>query len=495
MARLIAKFGYMKPNKRNRSGFVEYIAKRDGVIKNLQSFAHKSITNNQSQLIEKLLVKFPKMRESAFYLKHQESQTIGSASELITHIEESSLQELSNMHEYVQYIAQRPRVVKEETHGLFSIHDEYLILEHVKLEVQNHPSNIWTAILSVKREDAIRLGYDNLNLWKSLIRSKQNEVAKHLKIDPDNFKWYAAFHDEAHHPHVHMVMYAKDGQQGYLNQTSMNGIRSAFAREIFKDDLLHIYQKQTQARDDLKLASKEYIQEQIQNINQQFNINPKVEKQLITLSQSLQTLAGKHQYGYLPKPLKKQVDDIVDELSSVPQVQELFDLWYQQRQEVLNMYSSKHEEIRHLSDLNEFKTIKNTIIKLAKEINTNRIHQNTNVSIPIASLEKDNQLTSPQFEVESEVLEDFTNPQILESISSTHNSTRIQNAFDEKSLNVNDHPIVLNQSLKLLYHVSKLFESSMIQRAHKYQVDHKLILKIRKQKIALGQHENDTHKN
>lgn len=495
MARLIAKFGYMKPNKSNRSGFVEYIAKRDGVIKNLQSFTHKPTTEKQANLINKLIKEFPDIKSHELYQKYISCKTIGYASELITHIEESSLQELSNMHEYVQYIAQRPRVVKEGTHGLFSIHDEPLVLEHVKKEIQNHPSNIWTAILSVKREDAIRLGYDNLNLWKSLIRSKQNEVAKQLKIDPDNFKWYAAFHDEAHHPHVHMIMYAKDGKQGYLNQTSMNGIRSAFAKEIFKDDLLHIYQKQTQARDDLKLASKEYLQEQIQNINQQFNINLNIEKQLITLSQSLQNLSGKHQYSYLPKPLKKQVDDIVDELSSVPQVQGLFDLWYQQRQEVLNTYTSKREEIRHLSDLNEFKSIKNTIITLAKEININSIHQNTTDSIPTVLLDKNNQLINPMFEVESEVLEDFTNPQILESISSTHNSARIQNAFDEKSLNVNDHPIVLNQSLKLLYHVSKLFESSMIQRAHKYQVDHKLILKIRKQKIALGQHENDTHKN
>ena len=495
MARLIVKFGYMKPNKKNRSGFVEYIATRDGVIKNIQVFTHKPTTKKQSDLIDKLIKKFPDIKSYNLYQEYISRKTIGSASELITHIEESSLQELSSMHEYVQYIAQRPRVVKEGTHGLFSIHDEPLILEHVKLEIQNHPSNIWTAILSVKREDAIRLGYDNLNLWKSLIRSKQNEVAKQLKIDPNNFKWFAAFHDEAHHPHVHIIMYAKDGKQGYLNQTSMHGIRSAFAKEIFKDDLLHIYQEQTQARDDLKLASKKYIQEQIQNINQQFNINPKIEKQLIILSQSLQTLPGKHQYGYLPKPLKKQVDDIVDELSSVPQVQELFNLWYQQRQEVLNTYTTKREEIRHLSDLNEFKSIKNTIIKLAKEINTNRIHQNAKDSTPIATSNKNDQLINPMHEVKLEVPEESPLPPIVGSRSLTHSSAKIQNDSDEKALNVIDHPIVLNQSIKLLYHVSNLFESSMIKRAHNYQVDHKIILKIRKQKIALGQHENDTHKN
>ena len=172
MAKLIAKFGYMKPNKRNRSGFVVYIAKRDGVIKNIYSFAHKPVTKKQVQLIEKLITKFPKMTESEFQLNHQEFQTIGSAFELITHIEESSLGELSNVHEYVQYIAQRPRVVKEGTHGLFSIQDEPLILEHVKTEVQNHSSNIWTAIISLKRENASRLGYVDLKHWKSLCHTR-----------------------------------------------------------------------------------------------------------------------------------------------------------------------------------------------------------------------------------------------------------------------------------------------------------------------------------
>lgn len=493
MARLIVKFGYMKPNKRNRSGFIEYIAKRDGVIKNLQSCAHKPSTTKQSDLIDKLIKKFPDIKSHDLYQEYLSRKTIGSASELITHIEESSLQKLSNMQEYVQYIAQRPRVVKEGTHGLFSIHDEPLILEHVKSEIQNHPSKIWTAIISIKREDAIRLGYDNLNLWKSLIRSKQNEVAKQLKIDPDNFKWYAAFHNEAHHPHVHMIMYAKDGKQGYLNHPSMDGIRSAFAKEMFKDDLLHIYKKQTLARDDLKLASKEYIQEQIHNINQQYEVNPKLEEQLITLSQSLQTLTGKHQYGYLSKPFKKQVDDIVDELSSVPQVQKLFDLWYQQRQEVLYTYTNKKEEIRHLSDLNEFKSIKNTVIQLAKEIKIttqNQISKDSTIQIY-----NDEKLPSEsQLDVDIDFFnsnKDFDDPEQPKHLKINTLETQQTNEIDHHQ---NDHSIALNQSIKLLYHVSRLFESSMLKRVHNYQIDHKLVLKIRKQKIALGQHENDSHK-
>lgn len=486
MARLIAKFGYMKPNKRNRSGFVEYIAKREGVIKNIHTFTHKPMTKKQAQLIEKLISKFPKTIVSEIYIKHQSTQTIGSAFELITHIEESSLEELSNIHEYVQYIAQRPRVVKEGTHGLFSIHDNPLILENVKTEVQNHPSNIWTAIISLKREDASRLGYDDLEHWKSLVRLKQNDLAKHLKIDPDNFKWYSAFHDESHHPHIHLVMYAKNGKQGYLNQTSMNAIRSSFAREIFKDDLLHIYQKQTQARDDLKLATKEYIRGQIQSINQNFQSNPRIEDKLKFLSIELGSINGKHQYGYLPKPIKKVVDEIVNEISAEPSIQKLFDLWYQQRQEVLNTYSSKKEEIRNLSDLSEFKPIKNMVIQLAKEINLT--HKSpVEVIKPPATDPIDRPSQAPPQDYNAE--ESGT---VLIKHSELEISVQNVEFYSQKD---KETMFPVSSSIKLLYQVSNLFESSMIQRAHKYQVDHKLILKIRKQKIALGQHENDTHKN
>ena len=476
----------MKPNKRNRSGFVEYIANRDGVIKNIHTFDHKPVTKKQVQLIEKLIAKFPKMIKSEHYLKHQETQTIGSASELITHIEESSLEELSNIHEYVQYIAQRPRVVKEGTHGLFSIHDDPLILEHVKTEIQNHPSNIWTAIISLKREDAARLGYDDLKQWKSLVRSKQNELAKHLKIDPNNFKWYSAFHDESNHPHIHLVMYAKDGKQGYLNQTSMDAIRSSFAREIFKDDLLHIYQKQTQARDDLKLASKKYIQEQIQSINQNFQSNTRIEDKFALLSKELETIKGKHQYGYLPKPIKQIVDEIVNEVSAEPSIQKLFDLWYQQRQEVLNTYSSKKEEIRNLSDLNEFKPIKNMVIQLAKEIDTTQ-KPLLEVIKPSVTIQIDNNVQAPPQDYNAE-------ESVIETIRHTKQDA-VNKDVDPYRQEDREIMVPVSSSIKILYQVSRLFESSMIQHAHKYQVDHKLILKIRKQKIALGQHENDTHKN
>ena len=490
MTKLIVKFGYMKPNRNNRSGFVDYIAKRDGVIKNIHSFGDKPATDKQNNLITNLLKKYPNIQSHELYKEYLNKKSIVSASEFISYVEETMIEELSHVDEYIQYIAERPRDVKEGHHGLFSISDEPLVLEHVKEVIKDHPGNIWTAIISLKRDDATRLGYDNLNLWKSLIRSKQNDVARYLKIDTNNFEWYGAFHDESHHPHVHLVMFAKDGKQGYLNQKSMDQIHSVFAREMFKDEHLHIYKKQTQYRDQLKFVSKELIQEHIDSLNQNIESHPKINSLLLQFHNKLKPVNGKHSYGYLQKPLKRLVDEIVDELSNTPHVQNLLDLWYEQRNEILSTYTNKHEQIRHLSDLVEFKSVKNTVIKLAKEIKTTEQIPKTTIDTPI-----------PLKEVKEEDQRNFE-----ESISLIPPETEDDREIEINSIKVTQFDIqdisptqsnsaMSSQSVRLLYHISNLFKSSMMKRTHSYQVDHKLILKIRKQKIALGQHENDSHKN
>ncbi|QIK86635.1 hypothetical protein G7061_08435 [Erysipelothrix sp. HDW6B] len=489
MTKLIIKFGYMKPNKKNRTGFIEYIAKRDGVIKNIHSFGHKPSTSKQKNLITNLLKKYPNMQSHELYQEYLTKKSIASTSEFISYVEETMIEELSHIDEYVQYIAERPRVVKEGHHGLFSISDEPLVLEHVKEVVKEHPGNIWTAIISLKRNDAKRLGYDSLNLWKSLVRSKQNDVARYLKIDTENFEWYGAFHDESHHPHVHLVMFAKDGKQGYLNQKSMDQIRFVFAREMFKDEHLHIYKKQTQHRDQLKLVSKELIQEHITSLNQNIESDPKIDSLLLQLHRELKSMKGKQSYGYLQKPLKRLVDAIVDELSKNLHVQKLLDLWYEQRNEILSTYTNKQEQIHHLSDLDEFKSIKNTIIKLAKEIQTTEQIPKIIIDTPI-----------PVKEMKEEDQRNFEESVLLippesEDVREIETYSRKGTQSDIQYVSPNrNNSMMTSDSIRLLYQISNLFESSMMKRVHNYQVDHRLILKIRKQKITLGQHENDTHK-
>lgn len=483
----------MKPNQSKRSGFIEYIAKREGVLKDIQSFASKPQTSKQKHLIKRLLKEYPQIKNSETYQTYLQNKTIGSASELITTLEENHFTDLNNIEEYVSYIAQRPRVAKEGSHGLFSDTQEPIILEQVKTKIQNHPGNIWTAIVSLTREDARRLGYESLDPWKTLVRSNRNELAKHLKIDASNFEWYGAFHNESHHPHIHLVMFAKDGKQGYINEKSLDGLRSTFARDIFHNEHLHIYKQQTEYRNLLKTTSKDFIHERIHRINQTFKANDIIDQKLLELSNHLQTLGGKHTYGYLPKPLKQLVDDITDELSNDPSIQNLFDLWYQQRQEILSTYTDKKEEIRHLSDLNEFKPIKNSIIKLADEI---RITSNQTNAESIIEETLSESVIESSYNSESKPVSDFKFDNILDTINLENKAQQLDNSSPatstEKDTNSSKTTSLLPASMRLMLHVSRLFENSMQTRIHNYQVDHKLLLKIKKQKIALGMNEDDT---
>lgn len=491
MAKLIVKFGYMKPNKKKRENFIEYIAKREGVIKNLNKVGNNPPTLKQRNLIKKLVKRYPEIKDDELFEAFNTNQSIATATELITHYEEKILQESSSRDEYVQYIAERPRVVKEGTHGLFSSHDEPLVLQHVKETIKQHKGIIWTAIISLKREDAYRLGYDNLELWKTLIINKQNELSTSLKIDSQNFQWYGAFHDEAHHPHVHLVMLSKDEKQGYLSKQSMTKIRSSFSREIFKDDLLHTYKKQTQYRDQLKLISEEAIQERIQAINLSIEDDSKINDLLINLNHQLRLLPGKHTYGYLSKSLKAIVDTIVDELSKTEPVQELFDLWYEQRNEVLSTYTNKKEQIRHLSDINDFKPIKNIIIKEAKSITT--LLTNSEIQVEVDS--------PTQSEVSVDDLEVVNQDPVVIPTGEFAQKSRInltpivESKVASKHSTFNQHSSLSTHSVRLLFQISKLFETSMVNKAQNYSTDQKILLKIRKQKIALGQHKDDSHKN
>ena len=75
-------------------------------------------------------------------------------------------------------------------------------------ELDRYTGNVWTHILSLKREDAARLGYDNARAWMNLLRANRNDIAAAMNIPPNHFRWYAAYHDEGEHPHVHMMAWS-----------------------------------------------------------------------------------------------------------------------------------------------------------------------------------------------------------------------------------------------------------------------------------------------
>ena len=244
---------------------------------------------------------------------------------------------------------------KQGSHGLFSYAGEPISLNKVAQEVDTHRGNIWTAIYSLRREDAQRLGFDTAARWRDLLRSQAIILAEGLKIPPTHLKWYAAFHNEGHHPHVHLIAYSTKPGEGFLTKQGMDIIRSSLAQEIFRQDLISVYQQETAHRDELRRASREKVAGLVEQISGGACENPKLESLLRELAGQLSNVKGKKVYGYLRPELKALVNQIVDELAKDERIAQLYDLWYQDKQAARNVYDERPLQRVPLSENPDFK--------------------------------------------------------------------------------------------------------------------------------------------
>ena len=263
---------------------------------------------------------------------------------------------------YLEYMAERPR-----SHGLFSA-DGLADLEKTMEEINNHTGPVWTFVYSLKREDAHRLGYENSESWRKLLLAHQIELAQAMKIPPFNFRWCAAFHDEKHHPHIHMMVWSADPKQGYLTQKGIENMRSQLSNEIFRDELLSLYQQKDQTYKEVRDAAMEAMGRLIREMETGLCHSPVIAEQMEMLAGMLVDTKGKKVYGYLKKPVKAQVDAIVDELSKVPEVAECYEQWNRLRDELERYYKDTSRERKSLSQQQEFKAIKNMVIREAERL-------------------------------------------------------------------------------------------------------------------------------
>lgn len=369
MARLILKANYHKPNgKKKVGGYAKYIATREGVDKVDESFKLAPSSVKQQKLIEKILRDFPDTKDSHEYEDYMRESTLGNASELISQAIEDNAVQMEGSKTYADYIATRPRAEKFGTHGLFTDNGVEVKLDEVSRQLNEHGGNVWTLILSLSREDAERLGFDTGTRWRDMLRGHTESLARNLKIPMENLKWYAAFHNEGHHPHVHIIAYSENETEGYLTPQGIDNLRSEFARDIFSQDLISVYQKQTEHRDELRAVSRERIAEIVRRINEGGYDNPIVEDKLVLLAKRLSRTKGKKQYGYLKADVKAIVCSIVDELAKDERLTELYDLWYEQKEETIKTYQSAMPDRVPLSQNEEFKPIRNAVIAEAMNI-------------------------------------------------------------------------------------------------------------------------------
>lgn len=368
MARLVTKFKYLKPNRKQKAGgYAKYIATREGAEKIDESFRYSFVSGKQCKLIEKILKDFPDTKEMHEYKDYLANPNAGNASDFISRAIEDNAHIAMERKTYADYIATRPRAERFGSHGLFTDDGVEVKLDEVSAELNRHNGNVWTVILSLRREDSERLGFAEGKRWRDMLRSETQELSKDFKIPMENLKWYAAFHNESHHPHVHMIVYSKLENEGYLTECGVQNLRSAFARDIFAQDLVSVYEEQTRRRDKLKTYSKEYLHGIVQDIGKD-GCSSELQEKLLRLAERLSKTKGKKVYGYLKADVKALVRCVVDELEKDERIAELYALWYEQREQVIQTYTETLPERIPLSENDAFKYVRNAVIQAAMQI-------------------------------------------------------------------------------------------------------------------------------
>lgn len=374
MAKLIFTSRYLRDAPpAQMENYIRYIGTREGVEKMDTSKHYLPATINQKQMIKQLLRDIPEAKEMLEHEDYQRKPTIGTASEFISCALERNLNLIAKCKNYVDYIAGRPRVERIGEHGLFTDEGEPVILRQVQKEVVEHKGVVWTHVISLRREDAARLGYDSAAQWMALLRSKRAMLCKHMKIDSANLRWYAAFHNESHHPHVHLMVYSAKDREGYLTKQSIEAMRSELAHDIFRQDFANIYEKQTQYRADLKMQSAEVIRNWLNEIRSGTFQSSEIETSILELSKRLQHTGGKKVYGYLKRDVKDLVDHIVDELGKDSRVSALYQEWGLWQKEITLTYKQQTEELLPLSKQPKLKSIRNMVIAEALKLGSHHI--------------------------------------------------------------------------------------------------------------------------
>lgn len=382
MAKIILKSRYLKTgSKLHSEHLIKYIALREGVQKIDDTWRYKSVSKEQKKLITELTEEFPDTKNSFEYTDYLAHPSKGTASEFISRAIEDNVDLIGKRENYVEYIAKRPRAERQGEHGLFTDQNVPINLSKVAAEVANHDGNVYTHILSLRREDTSRLGYDNAYAWRNLVRSQAETIAENMKIPLCDLRWYAAFHNESYHPHIHMVAYSV-GKKPYLTKQGIRNIKAAFARQIFKHDLMQVYIEQTNQRNALVQQSRDVLSDIISRINSGSYNNPIVTDLLVKLSEQMKNYKGKKVYGYLPQAGRNIVNAIVDELAKDKDISALYDLWYEQRDVVTGTYQDTPEQRVPLSQNKEFKAVKNAVIQESLNILCDRITFEEAVSEP-----------------------------------------------------------------------------------------------------------------
>ena len=369
---------------------------------------------------------------------------------------------------YMRYIATRPRAEKHEGHGLFGA-EPHVDLEQAMQELKAHDGNVWTIIYSLRREDAARLGYDNAESWRLALLAHQNDFAEAMQILPEHLHWYAAFHDEGEHPHIHMMLWSDDPKYGFLRKDKLLHLQSVLTNMIHADELKAVYVQKDIAYKDVTGASRETMRRIFDQLETVENPPESIRQKLMELALELHTVNGKKQYGYLKKPLKDMVDSIVDELENLPEVAAYYSVWNGLRDTLEGYYKNRPRQHNPLSQQKEFRAIKNAIIQEAERLRQQLEQESSQ------NKEPSKEEPSPQAYTDT-------------TLASENTSSAVSHTAQSPS------DYLLNSTVRLFHQMGQIFRENAAPPSNPMgiRVDSKRRKKLMQKRLAMG-HKQDDH--
>ena len=442
---------------------MKYIATREGV----EVLTCKGpVTEKQKEMVTKLLKDFPDIRDSFEYEDYKQAPTLHTASVLISAALDSHMQNLQSENGYLRYIATRPGAEKHGAHGLFGREDNANLTAAMH-DLTSHDGNVWTIIYSLHREDAERLGYNNAAAWRKLLVSQQNKFAESFHVPASALHWYAAYHDADTHPHIHMMIWTD--QETVLKRDAVVKLRSAMTNSIFQAELENLYIRKDIAYKDVTEAAREVMHDLVDRMESVSEPPASIQQKLLELATELHTVSGKKQYGYLKKPLKDKVDEIVDELEKRPEVAAYYSVWNGLRDTLEGYYKNRPRQHNPLSQQKEFRAIKNAIIQEAE-----RLRQQME--------QKSSQDEEPSTEKTS--TEASANPTLADENTSspTSHSVRLPSEY------------LLNSTVRLFHQMGQIFRENAAPPSNPMgiRIDSKRRKKLMQKRLAMG-HKQDDH--
>ena len=306
---------------------------------------------------------------------------------------------------YTDYIANSEYVIRNEetTHGLFGIVDKFpnIQSEENLSSIINYIDDlakakvpIYRGLVSLTEFDAERLGYYDQEKWKKLLENRLPSIAEKLNIKLSDLQYLGAVHYEDGHPHLQFFVWSKSNRNYFIKYKEINKMRNEFINDVFKEDLLPIYQDKDLAkknitgenyilqelkkanldekfvRDLMKYQKSAFQNHRVRSILKDEEIKEVVDAMLV-LKDELKNTTGSIKYEYLkayPEILAKVNEIAIKIIELSPQCQNEIDKYIKAKQKLAEFKYTNNEKLEEAKQKIEEETGEEVIKLIGNQI-------------------------------------------------------------------------------------------------------------------------------